>query len=105
MSETGYCYVWQFEVRSEFLDEFLKAYSPGGAWTQLFKKADGYMSTELVRDLDNPNRFLTIDRWTGKTLYLAFRKKFAKEHQKLDSACERFTISETYLGEFTSVVS
>ena len=58
-----YTYVWAFQVRRECLDQFQMHYGEGGSWVELFRRADGYVGTRLLRDRADPCRFLTIDTW------------------------------------------
>jgi heme-degrading monooxygenase HmoA len=60
-----YLIVWRYVVRPEKVAEFIAAYGPGGAWSELFARAEGYGGTELYRQEDEPAQFLTIDRWRG----------------------------------------
>ena len=55
--------VWEFRVRPDRTDEFVKSYSPGGAWAKLFERGDGFLGSHLMRDESTPTRFITIDRW------------------------------------------
>lgn len=55
--------VWQYEVKEESRGKFELAYGPGGAWSTLFAKAPGYRGTALLRDTEEPRKYLTIDAW------------------------------------------
>ncbi len=48
---------------------FEELYGPEGEWVRLFRRSPAYRGTELLEDLDSPNRFVTIDRW-GEQLTL-----------------------------------
>jgi heme-degrading monooxygenase HmoA len=98
---TGYTYLWEFIVESEHADEFERHYGPQGSWVQLFRRAPGYTETLLLRDSTNPQRFITIDRWKNGEAYRKFRSEFSQEYEALDSRCERLTIQETLIGEFS----
>jgi len=69
----------------------------------LFAKGEGFVRTELNRDLKDPQRYLTLDYWTTKEAYKAFRAKHAAEYAAIDSECEALTLEETSLGEFSRV--
>ena len=49
---TLFAYVWEYRVHDDELERFQKVYGPGGDWVQLFKKAEGYVRTDLFRDAD-----------------------------------------------------
>lgn len=92
--------IWEFRPRPGREAEFLGAYGPGGAWTALFARGEGWLGTELARDTTDPARYVTIDRWTSCDAYDTFREKFAAEHAALDVACEAFTVHERRIGAF-----
>jgi len=95
-----YCYVWSFIVRPEHLEEFQNAYGPDGDWARLFRRDPQYIHTDLLRDRDNPARFLTVDFWSSENACASFRARFSSDFEALDKSCERFTIEETRIGGF-----
>ena len=96
----GYTYVWEFRVVPERQEAFLEAYGPSGAWAQLFRRAPGYLRTDLLRDRAQPDRFLTIDHWESEEAWLAFRAAHAPEYEALDLDCATLTLSELEIGRF-----
>jgi len=95
-----YTYLWAFEVRAEHAEAFRRHYGEGGAWTQLFRRAKGYLGTQLLQDETDPLRFVTIDTWSSVEDYEAFRAEYAAEYAALDRLCEGFTNRETLIGRF-----
>jgi len=100
---TGYVYLWEFIVAREHVRDFERAYGRDGEWVQLFRRAPGYLRTELIRDHANSVRFVTIDYWESKAAYDAFRSQFAKEFTALDAKCAAWTTSEKEIGRFITV--
>jgi quinol monooxygenase YgiN len=96
-------YIWEYLVRADCVADFLRAYGPGGAWVQLFRKAKGYVRTELYQDHENPLRFVTIDQWVSQISCAAFRIDFAAEFESLDTQCENYTETERQIGSFSRV--
>src|SRR5688572_23185888 len=94
-----FCYIWEFRVHAEHLDAFVAAYGPDGDWVRLFRGDAAYVRTELLRDRDDPARFLTIDVWTDLAAYREFRRRLQVELEELDRRCEQFTIAEKHLGD------
>ena len=102
--------IWEFTVREEHIQEFIRAYNSNGDWAQLFKRADGYLGTELLRSSAEPNiflatdflHFLTIDRWESADCFDIFLKQFAAEYQTLDTKLEGYAQSEKKVGVFTA---
>ena len=97
-----YTYIWSFEVQAEHVDAFRTHYGDGGAWTQLFRRARGYLGTQLLQDEGDPLRFVTIDTWSSPEDYEAFRADYSSEYAALDRLCEGFTKRETLIGHFVS---
>jgi heme-degrading monooxygenase HmoA len=62
--------VFSYEARDT--DEFERVYGPEGEWAQFFRRGRGFVGTELLRDLENPGRYLVIDRWESADAYNAF---------------------------------
>ena len=74
-SDSVYAYMWEFHVKDGSEVEFEQAYGSDGEWTQLFRKAEGYLGTELHRDIEAKGRYVTIDYWSSHAAYDAFREQ------------------------------
>ncbi len=96
----SYMYMWEYHVNPNHINDFEKAYGPTGDWVQLFKKAEGYIETELHKDINNEGRYITVDYWQSKEFCMNFRDKFKNEFNEIDERCEAYTIKEISLGEF-----
>ena len=99
----AYVYIWEFIVAPEQRDAFERTYGPSGDWVQLFRRATGYLRTELHRDRSQPQRFITIDYWESKEAWEAFRTRFAHEFEALDGKCAAWTTHEAEIGRFEPV--
>ena len=97
---SGYAYIWEFMVSPKHTVEFERAYGPAGEWAALFRRAPGYVRTELLRDPSRPDRYLTFDFWESRGHWEDFRTRFAEEYEALDAKCEGWTVSETEIGRF-----
>ena len=97
-----YTYIWAFKVLPEHVDAFCREYGEGGAWTQLFRRAPGYLGTQLLQDRTDPLRFITIDTWRSAEDYEAFRAAYTSDYAALDRLCEGWTLEETLIGHFVS---
>lgn len=95
--------LWEFTVHAAYVTEFCQAYGNNGPWITLFRRSADYRSTELCADPANPRRFVTVDRWTSRAAYHAFRAEQHNAYAEIDQACEAFTESERLLGEFEIV--
>ncbi len=100
--EIIFVYVWEYIVNEETKSDFERIYGPNGDWVQLFEKSEGYLGTELHRDISENLRYLTTDYWVSKKARDAFREQFALEFAELDQRCEALTEKEIFLGDFES---
>ena len=98
-----FVYIWEYKVRDIHQEQFLKIYGPEGKWVQLFKKADGYIRTYLYQDIEDDERFVTVDCWKSKRHRDNFRIEFSREFDHLDDLAEKYTAHEISLGEFYSM--
>jgi len=94
--------IWEFIARAERISEFEKFYAATGDWAALFHRSAGFLGTALLRDLDHPRRYLTIDRWDAAS-HATMRAQFASEYAALDRACASLTESERQVGIFEDV--
>jgi heme-degrading monooxygenase HmoA len=93
-----YLVFWEYHVKVERVSKFEEIYAAQGAWARLFQKHPGYPGTELLRDSKDPQRYLTIDRWTSAEAYNSFRAEWQDEYKKLDERCDSLTDREASLS-------
>ena len=96
----GYLVVWEFRPNKGVEDRFEEAYGSEGVWAELLRQGEGCIGTELNRDLKDSNRYITLDFWTSKQAYEAFRSAHLAEYESIVLECEALTESETELGTF-----
>ncbi|MDG2538206.1 antibiotic biosynthesis monooxygenase [Dyella jiangningensis] len=99
----SYDIVWEFRPAAERALEFEQAYGPEGAWVRLFRHAPGFIETRLLRDTEEPTRYLTVDRWESRHAFDDFKRRFATEYRTLDVQLEGLARSETRLGAFDTM--
>jgi len=92
--------LWEFRVRAGSETEFEQAYGQEGYWVRLFSSAPAYLGTELVRDVGDPRRYLTMDIWTSAEAYEAFKREHVTEYVAIDHECGRLTEGEKEIGRF-----
>lgn len=98
-----YVIIWEYVVKPQHIVEFEEIYGSKGVWAQLFKKAAGYLGTELLHDPDDAYRYITIDRWKSSQDYETFLVQWKAEYTSLDTQCEGLTQHETRLGKWRSI--
>jgi heme-degrading monooxygenase HmoA len=79
-----YVRVWEYQVEIGKVDAFLSAYRADGTWAQLFERADGFIGTELFSDVDQADRFVTIDRWRDVASWETFLALWGDDYRALD---------------------
>jgi heme-degrading monooxygenase HmoA len=92
--------VWEFRVAAGKEAEFIEKYGPEGIWASFFREGRGYIRTELVQDVADPGRFLTLDYWRSEENFKRFREQNLAEYERLDEQFEGLTKTETRLGVF-----
>ena len=92
--------VWRYRVAEPQREEFERRYGADGDWAQLFRLADGYHGTQLLRDPLAPGVYLTLDRWRSDADFQAFLARFGAQYAALDRACDALTSEETDLGQY-----
>lgn len=95
-----YVIIWEFGVAPGQERSFEKTYGRSGPWTRLLAKGEGHLGSELLTCRDEPDRYVTIDRWTSLAAYEAFHRKYASAYAKLDDECAGLTKRETRVGQF-----
>ncbi len=103
MAAAGFTTIWEFTVEPARRAEFESHYGPEGDWAGLFRRAPGYLGSELLQDRADPLRYLTVDRWESLEAWRAFRSRFAAEYERLDRQFEGLASREAPLGEYTTV--
>jgi heme-degrading monooxygenase HmoA len=93
-----YRIVWEYSVRAEAVEKFKRIYGAEGAWIELFKRSPDYVGTDLYSSVNDPNRYITVDRWRTRTGYEQFRKANATDYAALDDSCETLLAHERTLG-------
>ena len=94
--------IWEYEVRAGCEAAFAALYGRDGEWVALFREHDGYVGTELLRDLDQASRFVTIDRWTTAESYSAFLTAAKPRYAQIDARGDALTIDERRIGTYTT---
>ena len=104
-SVAQYVVVWEFRVAPDKEAEFIEKYGPDGIWARFFRGGQGYIRTELVRDVADGLRFLTLDYWQSEEEFKKFREQNHPEYERLDKEFERLTESEICLGALAGEIS
>lgn len=94
--------VWEFRINAQAEAEFVRHYGPEGTWARFFRTGEGYVRTELVKDVADPFRFLTLDYWRSQSDFKKFRDGHLAEYEGLDKDLEGLTEKEARLGSFWS---
>ena len=90
--------VWRFMTNAPA--EFEQHYGPEGTWARLFRYSADYVRTDLLRSSDG---YLTLDWWTSRAAYEAFRTEHADRYAEIDAMCEELTTFEEKVGEYDEV--
>jgi heme-degrading monooxygenase HmoA len=90
----------EFVVKEEARGHFELAYGPGGAWSELFARSPGFQGITVLRDAQNPRRYLTVDLWSTAAQREQALAECRAEHAELEAALDEWAESRTELGTF-----
>jgi heme-degrading monooxygenase HmoA len=93
--------VFSYEVRDTA--QFEAVYGPEGEWATFFTDAAGYIGTELLRDVEQPGRYLVIDRWESVDAYNAFASARRDEYMRRVDDTRFMYDQELRFGTFENV--
>ena len=92
--------IWKFRPPEGCEEEFATAYSSGGVWAQLFRKAPGFQGTTLLKPSKHGGCWLTIDRWDSSADFESFTQAFGEQYRALDAQLEGIAGEEEFVGTF-----
>jgi heme-degrading monooxygenase HmoA len=95
--------VFVYDVRDRAA--FEQAYGADGEWARFFRQGDGYVGTELLCDLEQPGRFLVVDRWESSEAYNAFAHEHRDEYMRRVDETAYLYDQELRFGTFENVWS
>lgn len=93
--------VFRYEAREP--EAFEAAYGPDGDWARFFREGGGYIGTELLSNLDEPGRYLVIDRWESVDAYNTFLAEHQAEYVRLSDESRFAYIQELRFGAFENI--
>jgi heme-degrading monooxygenase HmoA len=95
--------VFTYEARDPA--EFERVYGSDGDWAEFFRGGRGYVGTELLRDLENPGRYVVIDRWESAEAYNSFVAEQRDEYMRRSDESAFHYQQELRFGTFENVWS
>jgi heme-degrading monooxygenase HmoA len=93
--------VFRYEARDPAT--FEQVYGPEGEWAQFFRSGDCYIGTELLRDVDEPDRYLVVDRWESVDAYNAFLSTHQAEYLRRSDEARFHYVQELRFGTFENI--
>jgi heme-degrading monooxygenase HmoA len=93
--------IFLYEARDA--ESFEQAYGPNGEWAEFFKGARGYIGTELLHDVEQPRRYLVVDRWESSETYNDFLETNREEYMRRSDEMAFHYVQELRFGTFGSV--
>ena len=93
--------VFRYDARDA--EDFERAYGADGEWAKFFRQGDGYIGTELLRDVEEPDRYLVIDRWESAEAYTAFLAAHGAEYLQRTDDARLYYLHELRMGTFENI--
>jgi heme-degrading monooxygenase HmoA len=94
--------IWEFVAKEGAVERFEGTYGPRGAWARLFSDHPGFRGTVLLRDEDNPRRYVTIDSWETEADLKRMLTRDRARYRDMDEVLADLTESEDEIGNFTT---
>jgi heme-degrading monooxygenase HmoA len=82
---------------------FERSYGSDGEWSEFFRRGAGYIGTELLRDVEQPGRYVVIDRWESAESYNAFIEDHRQEYMRRVDDTAFLYGQELRFGTFESI--
>jgi heme-degrading monooxygenase HmoA len=82
---------------------FEDVYGAGGSWAAFFREAPGYVGTELLQDIEQPGRYLVVDRWESRDAYNRFIERHRDEYMRRVDETAFLYRQELRLGTFENL--
>ena len=95
--------VWEYMVRKGKVADFEKLYGEDGAWVELFRQSPAYVSSVLLRDSKEAQRYLIADRWETEKDFESFKQEHAARYDELDALGTKLHRAEHLIGRFEDV--
>jgi heme-degrading monooxygenase HmoA len=93
--------VFRYDARDP--QDFEEAYGPNGEWARFFRQGQGFIGTELLRDLEEPDRYLVIDRWESIEAYNEFIAERQAEYLRRSDESRLYYLAELRFGAFENI--
>ena len=93
--------VFRYDVRDT--EMFEDVYGPDGEWAKFFRQGAGFFGTELLRDVEEPDRYIVIDRWESIDAYNAFISENQQEYLERSDESRMYYLQELRFGTFENV--
>lgn len=75
-------------------------FGPGGTWSKLFADCQGFRGTTVLRDTENPRRYMTVDLWDSATTREQALSEHSDDYAELLTSIDQWLESRRELGTF-----
>mgnify|MGYP001828614795 CR=1 FL=1 len=93
--------ICEYLVREQARGQFELAFGPGGAWSKLFSRSPGFRGATVLRDANDPRRYLAIEVWDSGDQRDQALVEGQDGYAGLLAALEEWTETRTELGTFS----
>lgn len=93
--------VFVYDVRHD--EEFERVYGSDGDWARFFRAGQGYIGTEVLKDVEQPGRYLVVDRWESRDAYNAFVAEHREDYMRRVDETAYLYDQELRFGTFENV--
>lgn len=92
--------VTEYVVKADARGWFELAYGPGGAWSEMTDGCEGFRGTTVLRDEEDPRRYLTVDLWTSEDAWEVAVAEHEEAYAALQADFDEWLDSMVRVGIF-----
>ena len=92
--------ICEYVVKEEARGHFELTFGPGGPWSKLFSNSPGFRGTTVLRDTEDPGRYLIVDIWRTPTQREQALAEYIEQYNELMTRFDDWTDTITELGSF-----
>jgi hypothetical protein len=93
-------FIWEFVVKEAAQGQFELTFGPGGAWSNLCARSQGFRGAMLLRDTHNPRRYLVVELWDTQDQRDRMLIERQGDYSQLEASFDDWTVSRTEVGTF-----
>ncbi len=97
-----YFVVWKYKVKVSCVDLFEEFHGCYGKLRELFREAEGFSDSVLLKSSVTESEYITIDKWESRWRFLAFMENYRLDYTLINNQVIKLTDEKIKIGEFSN---